>query len=92
MAAQERDGDSILNLYRAALALRPQLWVGAGDVRWLASADGVLGYARGEAQCWVNTGDVEIALPEGFSVLLASEPGIDGVLPPNAAAWVRARR
>lgn len=92
VAAQERDGDSILNLYRAALALRPQLWVGAGDVRWLASADGVLGYARGEAQCWVNTGDVEIALPEGFSVLLASEPGIDGVLPPDAAAWVRARR
>jgi len=91
VAAQERDRESILNLYRAALGLRPRLWVGAGEVRWLASAEGVLGFARGEAQCWVNTGASEVELPEGVAVALASEPGVERMLPPDAAVWLLAR-
>ena len=35
--AQDRDPDSTLNLYRAALHLRPSLWRDAGDVKWLKS-------------------------------------------------------
>lgn len=90
VAAQQDDPDSFLNLYRAALALRPIRWVDAGAVRWLAGPPGVLAFARGDVQCWVNTGDVGVDLPDGHDVLLASAPGVGSVLPPDAAAWLAA--
>ncbi len=90
VAAQQDDPDSFLNLYRAALALRPIRWVDAGAVRWLAGPPGVLAFARGDVQCWVNTGDVGVDLPDGCDVLLASAPGVGSVLPPDAAAWLAA--
>lgn len=89
VAVQEQDRDSVLNLYRSALALRPPLWVGAGEVQWLASGDGVLGFARGAAQCWVNTGDTDVPLPRNSAVVLASGPGVGTVLPPDTAVWLR---
>lgn len=90
VAAQQDDPDSFLNLYRAALALRPIRWVDAGAVRWLAGPPGVLAFARGDVQCWVNTGDVGVDLPDGHDVLLASAQGVGSVLPPDAAAWLAA--
>jgi alpha-glucosidase len=89
VAAQDDDPDSFLNLYRAALALRPRVWVDAGDVTWLKGpASAVLGFARGGAQCWVNTGNADVALPSGLSVALASAPGAGAVLPPDTAVWL----
>lgn len=90
VASQDGDPGSFLNLYRAALALRPGLWVGAGDVRWLTTPPAVLALARGAAQCWVNTGDVDVDLPAGYDVVVASVDGIDAVLPPDSAAWLMA--
>ncbi len=87
--AQDRDPDSTLNLYRAALHLRPSLWRDAGDVKWLSIAPEVAAFERGGAQCWVNTGDTGVGLPEMASMMLASEPGIGKVLPPDAAVWLR---
>jgi alpha-glucosidase len=88
VASQDNDPGSFLNLYRAALALRPALWVDAGDVRWLTGPPAVLALARGAAQCWVNTGDVDVDLPEGYEVVLASVDGVDSALPPDVAAWL----
>ncbi|MCV7321127.1 glycoside hydrolase family 13 protein [Mycolicibacterium confluentis] len=90
VAAQQDDVDSVLHLYRQALALRPGLWVEAGAVRWLVNTPEALAFQRGAAQCWVNTGDTEIALPERLSVILASGPHAVGVLPPDTAAWLAA--
>ena len=86
--AQDRDPDSTLNLYRAALRLRALLWRDAGELTWLAVGTDVAAFQRGGAQCWVNTGDTEAGLPEGMSVVLSSVPGVDRVLPPDTVAWL----
>ncbi len=48
----------------------------------------MLGFARGGAQCWVNTGDTDVELPSGLSIALASAPGVGAVLPPDTAVWL----
>lgn len=87
--AQDRDPDSTLNLYRAALQIRPSLWRAAGEVAWVQVAPDVAAFARGAAQCWVNTGQTAVPLPAGATVVLASEGGVDGELPPDTAVWLR---
>lgn len=88
-AAQQTDPRSVLAMYRAALAARPRLWVDAPALRWLDTAPDVLAFARGDAQCWANTGSDNIKLPEGLSVVLASESGVGPNLPPDTAVWLR---
>ncbi len=88
--AQDADGDSTLNLYRAALAARPRLWVDAGQLEWLATPPEAAAFRRGGAQCWVNTGDVPVELPAGSDVVLASVPGVSTHLPADAVAWLTA--
>ena len=85
--AQDRDPDSTLNLYRAALRLRPSLWRDAGAVTWLDVDPEVAAFERGGAQCWVNTGDIGVTLPSS-AVVLSSTPGVDRVLPPDSAVWL----
>ncbi|MBB2990333.1 alpha-glucosidase [Mycolicibacterium iranicum] len=87
---QDADAASTLNLYRAALELRPSLWRGAGEVTWLQVTPDVAAFTRGAAQCWVNTGQAAVALPPGAVVALASAPGVDTELPPDTAVWLRA--
>ena len=90
--AQDRDPDSTLNLYRAALRLRPSLWRDAGSLTWLTVASDVAAFERGGTQCWVNTGDTAVTLPEAASVVLSSAPGVDQALPPDAAVWLTSAR
>ena len=86
--AQDRDPDSTLNLYRAALRLRATMWRDAGDLTWQTVSPDVAAFERGGAQCWVNTGDVAVRLPAGSTVVLSSAPGVDRKLPPDAAVWL----
>lgn len=86
--AQDHDPDSTLNLYRSALHLRETLWRDAGDLKWLTVTPDVVAFERGEAQCWVNTGDTAVTLPDTASVVLASMPGVERMLPPDSAAWL----
>ena len=64
------------------------MWRDAGDVKWLTVAPDVAAFERGGAQCWVNTGDADVALPDVATVALASAPGVDRVLPPDCAVWL----
>lgn len=86
--AQLADPDSYLHLYRSALTQRRSLWEGAPDVAWLDLPPDVLGFARGDAQCWVNTGCADIELPADMTVVLASVSGVDRYLPSDAAVWL----
>lgn len=86
--AQDRDPNSTLNLYRAALRLRPWLWCDAGDLTWLTIAPDVAAFQRGEAQCWVNIGETAVTLPQAASVVLSSAPRLEGVLPTDTAVWL----
>ncbi|MEE1751323.1 glycoside hydrolase family 13 protein [Streptomyces sp. SP18CS02] len=85
--AQTGDPDSMLELYRDALAVRrahPAL--GAGEaVEWLPAPEGVLAFRRraagpgsgpwqGDLVCTVNTTGRPVALPAPGRVLLSSEP------------------
>jgi alpha-glucosidase len=92
--AQERDPHSTLNLYRAALKLRRELpELGDGPLEWwedaVPGATDVLAFRRSARfACVVNTGDDDVPLPAGWTVLLSSMP-TSGSLPGNAAVWLR---
>jgi alpha-glucosidase len=83
---------SMLELYRAALALRraePGLHgglggglgdgFGDGPMTWLPAGDGVLAFDRGSVRCVVNISPAAVRLPEHAGLLLASGP-LDGEL------------
>jgi alpha-glucosidase len=93
-SVQHDDPQSMLSLYRAALALRraePALQRGGFD--WRASPPDVLSFVRGAGGVapvlvLVNMGAEAVPLPPG-EVLLASGPAPQGVLPEDAATWLR---
>jgi alpha-glucosidase len=90
--AQDGDGQSMLELYRAALRLRGKR-AGLGDdaMTWLDAEPGVLALSRpGGLLCVVNISGQPVGLPAHESVLLSSAELADGRLPADAAAWLQA--
>lgn len=84
--AQDGDAESMLTLYRAALRLRRGF---DGGLRWLDAGPDVLAFARGSGgTCVVNLSRDPVVLPASGSVLLASAPLVDGLLPADAAVWL----
>ncbi|MCX5386147.1 alpha-amylase family glycosyl hydrolase [Streptomyces sp. NBC_00083] len=93
--AADRQGgvpSSMLALYRRALLLRrTQPGFGDGTLTWLEAPEGVLAFAREAGLCCVvNLGDAPVPLPAHRSLLLASGPLADGLLPKDTAVWLRA--
>jgi alpha-glucosidase len=86
--AEEADPDSMLHLYRDALRIRGDHLTGLSSLEWVDSAEEVLAFRRGDVECWVNTGNSDVTLPDA-QVLLASGPGPhEGVLSTDTAAWL----
>ncbi|MFI6551277.1 glycoside hydrolase family 13 protein [Streptomyces prunicolor] len=85
---QQRTVDSMLNLYREAIRLRPVF--GDGPLTWLPAPDGVLTFSRpGGATCVVNLSEEPVELPPHTRLLLAGGPLDDrGRLPQDTAAWL----
>ena len=81
---EDRDPNSSLNLYRKALQLRRQNFVGSGEITW-ESTNGVLSYKRGEVTVILNVSDSP--QPISGKILLASQEITDS-LPPAAAVWL----
>jgi len=85
--AQETDPDSTLTLYRAALGLRRELQ-GPEELTWHRPDGDVVHFERpGGWHSVTNFGPLPVELPDG-SVLLSSAPLEDGLLPPDATAWL----
>jgi alpha-glucosidase len=82
-------GESMLHLYRDALALRRRLPTLASDeFRWLPTEPGVLAFTRGDGFCCVvNCSTRVVAAPVDGELLLASHQESGDKLPPNSAAW-----
>jgi alpha-glucosidase len=101
VAAQDRDPDSVLALYRSALRLRRELVPGLGDRVTLVDrgdAD-VFAFARAGVGldepglvCVVNCGAAAVPVGDLGEPILTSGPGSmsDGALAPDAAGWFRA--
>jgi len=87
--AEDRDPDSMLALYRSALALRRVHPGFATDAfRWIDAPGGVLHFERGDGvACLVNLSNEAAVLPVGATVLLASATPVDGRVPVDAAVW-----
>jgi alpha-glucosidase len=82
--AQAGLSGSTLELYRAALRLRPR----GEELTWRESPEGTMIFDRGDLTCLVNFDAPELELPDG-ALVLASEPDITTTLPSDTAAWVR---
>ncbi|MET0417075.1 MAG: DUF3459 domain-containing protein, partial [Actinoplanes sp.] len=91
--AQTGDPNSMLELYRSAIALR-RAEPGLHDavMTWLDPHPQVLAYTRGAAfACVVNMSGSPIDLPDHEDLLLASGPLDGALLPPDTAVWLRLR-
>ena len=90
--AQDGDPESVLELYRRALAVRrstPDLH--GAPLEWLEGAPGgVLAFRRGDLTCVVNMGDAPARRPPGHVLLASSDGTPDDVLLPGTAVWLRA--
>jgi len=99
---QAGDPDSMLELYRAALALRRKsTQLGDGPLTWLSAPEGVLAFARDARDdadtgastgpsfiCVVNLSGGPIDLPVNGTVALCSGALESGLLPNDTAAWL----
>ncbi|ROP65263.1 alpha-glucosidase [Curtobacterium sp. ZW137] len=85
--AEDGEPDSTLSLYRSAFALRRELQHGE-TLAWVDAPDGVVGFARHDGwRSYTNFGADPVPMPAG-TVLLASGPLGDGVLPGETTVWV----
>jgi alpha-glucosidase len=81
-------GDSTLNLYRKAIALRKASF-SSDFVNWLDLGPNSTAFERDGIVCVTNFGEKGLELPGG-EVLLSSDAISDDKLPGNATAWVSA--
>ncbi|WP_282837890.1 glycoside hydrolase family 13 protein [Microbacterium flavum] len=90
VAAEEADPQSMLALYRSAIATRRSRGDLVGEhLAWLELGADVLAFRRGEHTASVtNFGPVPISLPAHRGVVLSSAPLEDGALPPDTTVWL----
>ncbi len=85
--AQTGNGDSTLELYRSAIAIRAARLVDDEELDWVELDPNVLAFRRGSGVlCVVNFGPATVPLPDG-EVLIASAD-VTGGLPTDTAAWL----
>ena len=88
--SQLGERDSMLELYRGALAVRhshPAL--GDGSMAWVDGPAGVLSFDRDPGfRCVVNLSADPVASPEGVLLLASGPLADDGRLPPDTAVWL----
>ena len=89
-SVQEKDPESTLSFYKAALGLRKQLGLGEGSFGWLLGHQGPdsLGYENSGVKVIYNFGSAPIDL-SGLDVLISSEPVIGDKLEINQCAWIK---
>ncbi len=82
-------GDSMLHLYREAIALRHRIpAMSSGELRWLPTEPGVLAFTRGDGfACVLNCSSRPVCTPVDGRLLHASHPDAGEKLPPDTAAW-----
>ena len=87
---QEKNPESTLSFYKAALDLRKQLGLGEGSFNWLAGHQGpdTLGYENSDVKVLYNFGKQPVDL-SNFEILISSEPLSGKQLATNQCVWVK---
>jgi alpha-glucosidase len=82
--------ESMLRLYRDALALRARIpALSSNAFRWLPTEPDILVFERGDGfACVLNGSSQTAAMPVSGHLLVASTPEVGEKLPPNSAAWI----
>ena len=80
---------STLELYRAALRLRREYGLAAGDVDWQDAADGVLAFTSAGLTVVANLSKEAVPLPSGEVLISSTALDGDGRLPIDATVWLR---
>ncbi|GMA36019.1 hypothetical protein GCM10025876_22230 [Demequina litorisediminis] len=82
--------DSMLTLYRAALARRrtdPDLRI--GRLQWVEAGEHVIAFRRGDRLLSLtNLGSEPMALPDHHGIVLSSTPLVHGALPSDCTVWL----
>jgi alpha-glucosidase len=88
--ANEADANSVLNLYRTAIAMRRGLQC-AEEIKFIFNWNrNVLHFARPNGwQSFTNFGKSPVKLPKG-KVLLSSKPLVGGQVPGETTVWLQA--
>ena len=86
---QLESGESMLQLYREAIALRHRVpTLSSGRFHWIPSERGVLAFTRGDGfACIVNCSPQPVCAPPGSQLLLGSDAEVSDKLPPDSAGW-----
>ena len=89
---QDRDGSSVLSLYRRALGLRRDLKLGAGSLDWLegSSASDCVTFVNNGVLVMMNMGEAPVDLP-GLEILLSTDgdAAAQRKLGPAQCIWLR---
>jgi alpha-glucosidase len=89
---QDRDGSSVLSLYRRALGLRRAMKLGAGSLDWLEGsfAPDCVAFVNNGVLVMMNMGDAPVDLP-GLEILLSTDgdAAAQRKLGPAQCIWLR---
>ncbi|WP_199897644.1 alpha-amylase family glycosyl hydrolase [Asaia platycodi] len=88
VAAEEKDPDSPLALYRSLLAHRKAFGLGRGTLEWAAERKDVVEFCNGPVRVIFNCGEKEVALPAGEILVASHAIEKPGFLSANAAVWM----
>lgn len=91
VARQDQEGESMLALYRAALALRHDRLTTAGPLAWVDAGPEVIAFVRGGVGCAVNFGPTDWHWPAHWEPFLTSGAPAAGFVPADTAAWFTVR-
>ena len=84
---QEADPDSMLALYRAAIAIRKEYLTKDESFEMVELGKSTLAFSRGDLLVVVNMGKSDVKLPDGEILIQSTQ--VAGTLRPNSAAWLR---
>ena len=84
---QEGDPSSTLELYRTLLRVRREYGLGAGEVRWVDSPEGVVSFDNGPVRVVTNISDQAVTLPKGRVIASSLYPTPD-MVEPDHTVWV----
>lgn len=82
-----KEPDSSLNLYRKALQLRRNVFIGSGEITWTDRGE-LFSYKRGQVEVIMNMSDQSANLEISSEKVLLSSHKFEGTLPAKSTIWL----